>query len=115
MYIGPSEILLIVILGILLFGPEKLPSIARELGKIYAQANTALRQLQEAFYAPIREESRKVKNVVEELKQDISQARSDIASATSECNCPTPSLEVENTKTSTNKDSATEASKDDEG
>lgn len=81
MNLGPSEILLIVVLGILLFGPEKLPSIARELGRMYAQAYKALRQLQEAFYAPLKESEGRVREVVEDVKREVDSIKGQVATA----------------------------------
>lgn len=33
--LGPMEILLILIIGLLIFGPEKLPKIGRDLGRAF--------------------------------------------------------------------------------
>lgn len=33
--LGPMEILLILIIGLLIFGPDKLPKIGRDLGKAF--------------------------------------------------------------------------------
>jgi sec-independent protein translocase protein TatA len=33
--LGPMEILLIIIIGLLIFGPEKLPKIGRDLGRAF--------------------------------------------------------------------------------
>ncbi len=33
--LGPTEIIMLVLLGVLMFGPEKLPPIARKVGRIY--------------------------------------------------------------------------------
>lgn len=35
MNLGPTEIMMLVLLGVLMFGPEKLPPIARKVGRIY--------------------------------------------------------------------------------
>ena len=73
MSLGPGEIILIVVLGLLLFGPDKLPEIARELGKYYRQVETSLRKLQEAIMAPIEEgEVREVMEVAKKLEDSAS-------------------------------------------
>jgi len=45
--LGPSEILFILVLILVLFGPDKLPELARRLGKYYRQLNEYKRFLDE--------------------------------------------------------------------
>ncbi len=35
MNLGPTEIMMLVLLGVLMFGPEKLPPVARKVGRVY--------------------------------------------------------------------------------
>ena len=44
--VGFDEIILIFIVALLLFGPDKLPQYLRELGKIYAEIKKAQAELQ---------------------------------------------------------------------
>ncbi len=44
--IGWGEFTLIVILAILLLGPDKLPEVAREIGRLYAEYKKAKRRLE---------------------------------------------------------------------
>lgn len=46
--IGPAELLLILIIALLVFGPTKLPEIAKDLGKTMGKWRKALEELQEA-------------------------------------------------------------------
>ena len=43
--IGPLELVLILVLGFLFFGPEKLPGIAARIGKIYRDLNHTAGQM----------------------------------------------------------------------
>ena len=43
---GAGEIVLIVILAVILLGPDKLPELARSLGKIYAEYQKAKREIE---------------------------------------------------------------------
>ncbi len=44
--VGFDEILLIAIVALLLFGPDKLPQYLRELGKLYAEVKKAQREFE---------------------------------------------------------------------
>jgi Tat protein translocase TatB subunit len=49
-----SEIFFIVLLALLMFGPRKLPEIARQLGKFMAEFKKASNQFQSQFHEEIR-------------------------------------------------------------
>jgi Tat protein translocase TatB subunit len=49
-----SEIFFIVLLALLMFGPRKLPEIARQLGKFMAEFKKASSQFQGQFHEEIR-------------------------------------------------------------
>ncbi len=61
MNIGPLEILLILVLALLIFGPDKLPTIGRDVGK-------ALRSFREASTTITREVNRQLAEIEEEAK-----------------------------------------------
>lgn len=46
---GSMELLLIVIAALLLFGPDKMPEIARSMGKMYGDFKRAMREAEEEF------------------------------------------------------------------
>jgi Tat protein translocase TatB subunit len=54
MNLGFSEMFFIVLLALLLFGPKKLPEIARTLGKFMAEFKKASNQFQGQFHEEIR-------------------------------------------------------------
>jgi sec-independent protein translocase protein TatA len=47
--VGFDEIIFLVIVALLLFGPDKLPEYIRELGKLYAEFKKAQRDLESEF------------------------------------------------------------------
>lgn len=46
--IGPAELLLVLIIALLVFGPSKLPEIAKDLGKTMGKFRKALEDIQKA-------------------------------------------------------------------
>ncbi len=47
--IGPGELLLIFILALFVLGPERLPGVARDLGKVMAELRKASSELTDEF------------------------------------------------------------------
>ena len=74
---GWGELGLIVILAVLLLGPDKLPEVARQLGKIYAEYQKAKRRLElEILYnvePPNKEFIDKIyeRNLSEAIKKEV--------------------------------------------
>jgi Tat protein translocase TatB subunit len=67
MNLGFSEMAFLVILGLLLFGPKKLPEIGRQIGRVLAEFKKASNE----FQAQLHEEVRKLEVEAEEAKQTI--------------------------------------------
>jgi sec-independent protein translocase protein TatB len=44
--VGPAELLLILIVALVVFGPERLPKIAKDLGKAMGKWKSALEEIQ---------------------------------------------------------------------
>jgi TatA/E family protein of Tat protein translocase len=63
--IGSGEVVVITLLALLFFGPEKLPELARSLGKAYAEFKNA----QEEVERQINREMLEEKNI--DIKKDI--------------------------------------------
>jgi sec-independent protein translocase protein TatA len=53
--IGPAEILLVLIVALLVFGPSKLPEIAKDLGKTIRKWRKALEEIQEVTEVSVLE------------------------------------------------------------
>jgi len=67
--VGFDEILLIMVVALLVYGPDKLPDLARALGRGYAEFRRAMNELKETFdqddtVRGIRQEFRKAQNEV---------------------------------------------------
>lgn len=67
MNLGFSETVFLVILGLLLFGPKKLPEIGRQIGKFMAEFKRASAE----FQNQLNDEVRQLEREVEETKQTI--------------------------------------------
>jgi TatA/E family protein of Tat protein translocase len=61
--VGPAELLVILIIALLVFGPQRLPEIARDLGKSIGKWRQALNEIQSVAEAPMKE--------VKELKEAL--------------------------------------------
>lgn len=70
--IGSSELIVILILALLLFGPKKLPELARALGKATGEYHKAARE--------IEKETEKAKKSVEEIEKEANKINREIMS-----------------------------------
>lgn len=66
--IGTNEIVLIMLLALLLFGPKKLPEIGRTLGSAVRELKKAARD----FTSSMEQIEAEVKNEVSSVKDEIS-------------------------------------------
>ena len=53
--VGPAELLVILIIALLVFGPSKLPQVARDLGKAIGKWRQALDEIQSVTDAPLKD------------------------------------------------------------
>ena len=69
--IGGPEALLLVILGLLIFGPRRLPEIGKQLGGFIAQMRHAMREFQGTLEREVAlEDVKEVTRQVGQLKQE---------------------------------------------
>jgi Sec-independent protein translocase protein TatA len=71
MGIGPLEIILILLLGFLFFGPEKLPGMAAKAGKWYRNFTRAANNFTKTLNEEIEQEKNLGKAVIEDVKSAI--------------------------------------------
>lgn len=78
MGIGPSELILILIAALFLFGPDKIPELARSLGKAIGEFKKAQTQAENEIKneiknidAPLNEKDIKIHNLAIELGVDV--------------------------------------------
>jgi TatA/E family protein of Tat protein translocase len=96
MNLGMPEMIFLAFLGLLLFGPKKLPEIGRQLGKAMAEFKRASQEFQNQLHEEVRqlemeEEVKKVKESVQpigtaarEVQGSLQTILSDSTSSTTE-------------------------------
>ena len=94
------ELLLIIILALIVFGPAKLPEIMGQMGKAINDFRRATSDLSEEFNKTIQAELQETKSVVEEAKSVMTEARTAVTDVHSSVNSavtgvPAPTLVAE--------------------
>jgi TatA/E family protein of Tat protein translocase len=72
---GPMEIMLILILGLIVFGPGKLPEVMGQVGKAVRDFRRATSELSEEFNRTIQSEIDETKAAVQGTSTQTTQAR----------------------------------------
>lgn len=72
--IGTSELVLIGIVALIIFGPRKLPQMAKTLGKMMAEFRSATNEFKTTWQkeASFEEESNQIKNIFEDDEKELS-------------------------------------------
>jgi sec-independent protein translocase protein TatB len=78
---GPMELLLIVVLALIVFGPARLPEIMGQVGKAINDFRRATSELSDEFNKTIQAELQETKAVVDETKSAFTEVRSTVADA----------------------------------
>jgi TatA/E family protein of Tat protein translocase len=86
---GPMEILLIVVLALIVFGPAKLPEIMGQVGKAINDFRRATSQLSDEFNRTIQTELKETRSVIDETKSVVTEAHTSVTSAVSGLPAPT--------------------------
>src|SRR6185436_4441618 len=76
---GPMELILIVVLALIVFGPAKLPEIMGQVGKAVNDFRRATSDLSDEFNKTIQAELQETKAVVEEAKSVMTEAKSAVS------------------------------------
>jgi Tat protein translocase TatB subunit len=78
--IGFQEILLVLLIALIFFGPKKLPDLARSLGRGVAEFKKAADEVKRSFEEVVEEESLKneLKDELQELKDMGSDLEKDV-------------------------------------
>lgn len=87
---GPMELLLIVVLALIVFGPAKLPEIMGQVGKAINDFRRATNELSEEFNRTIQTELQEGKSVLTETKSAITDVHTTVNTAM--LGSPTPAL-----------------------
>jgi sec-independent protein translocase protein TatB len=86
---GPMEILLIVVLALIVFGPAKLPEIMRQVGKAINDFRRATSDLSDEFNRTIQAELKEGRSLVDETRSTVTNAHASVTSAISGLPAPT--------------------------
>jgi TatA/E family protein of Tat protein translocase len=78
---GPMEILLIVVLALIVFGPAKLPEMMGQVGKAIADFRRATSQLSDEFNRTIQAELQETRALVDDTKSTVTGVNTSINSA----------------------------------
>lgn len=87
---GPMEILLIVVLALIVFGPAKLPEIMGQVGKAIGDFRRATSELSDEFNRTIQAELQETKAVVSDTKSAVTGVHTSINEALT--GTPAPAL-----------------------
>jgi sec-independent protein translocase protein TatB len=75
---GPTEILLILVLALIVFGPAKLPEIMGQVGRAIADFRRATGQLSDEFNRTIQAELNETRQVVEDTRAALNDAKATV-------------------------------------
>jgi sec-independent protein translocase protein TatB len=78
---GPLELLLIVVLALIVFGPARLPEIMAQVGKAIGDFRRATSQLSDEFNRTIQAELQETRAVVDETKATLADAKASVYDA----------------------------------
>jgi TatA/E family protein of Tat protein translocase len=76
---GPMELVLIVVLALIVFGPAKLPEIMGQVGKAINDFRRATSELSDEFNRTIQAELQETKAVIDEAKSAVSDVHANVA------------------------------------
>jgi TatA/E family protein of Tat protein translocase len=83
---GPMELILIVVLALIVFGPAKLPEIMGQVGKAVNDFRRATSDLSDEFNRTIKAELEETRGIVDEARSVMGEARSTVFEAHSSVN-----------------------------
>ena len=78
---GPLEILLIMVIALIVFGPAKLPEIMGQIGRAIAEFRRTTSSLSEEFNRTIQAELNETRALVDDTKSTVTGVHTSIASA----------------------------------
>lgn len=68
--IGGTELILIIAIALIIFGPGKLPEVGRALGKTIREFRRSTREISEDLIRDVKDVKEEVKEVKETLKEE---------------------------------------------
>src|ERR1700682_5749935 len=76
---GPMELLLIVVLALIVFGPAKLPEIMGQVGKAIADFRRMTSDLSDEFNRTIQSELQETRAMVDDARSTFTDARAAVS------------------------------------
>jgi sec-independent protein translocase protein TatB len=89
---GPMELLLIVVLALIVFGPARLPEIMAQVGKAINDFRRATSELSDEFNRTIQAELQETRAVVDDAKATIADAKASVYDAHASVNSAITSM-----------------------
>src|ERR1700687_5667328 len=86
---GPLEVLLIVVIALIVFGPARLPEIMGQVGKAVNDFRRATSDLSNEFNRTIQAELQEGRSVLDETKAAVTDVHSTVSSAMTGMPAPT--------------------------
>src|ERR1700730_17547354 len=83
---GPMEVLLIVVLALIVFGPAKLPEIMAQVGKAIGDFRRATSELSDEFNRTIQSELQETRAMVDDAKSTLTDAKTSLVDVHSSVN-----------------------------
>lgn len=93
---GPMELLLILVLGLIVFGPGKLPEVMGQVGKAVRDFRRATSELSEEFNRTIQQEVQETQAVLKDTRETIEETRATLRGQTLTSPAPSPAPLVSN-------------------
>ena len=75
--VGGPELFVIALAVLLLFGPEKLPGIARTMGKFVREFKSAMNGVQDEITQAMKEPIEEMKKPIDSIHQDIKEIKTE--------------------------------------
>jgi TatA/E family protein of Tat protein translocase len=88
--LGPMEILLILVIALIVFGPQRLPEIMGKVGKAIADFRRATSQLSDEFNRTIQAELQETRSVMEDTRSAVTGVHTSINAALAGTTTTTP-------------------------
>jgi len=76
--IGPMEIILILVIALLIFGPEKLPRIGRDIGKTLRSFKKATTDLSAQVSKELEQEKKELNSDTGQIKHELDEVKKGI-------------------------------------
>jgi Tat protein translocase TatB subunit len=76
--IGMPELVVIFIVALLVFGPNKLPELGRTLGKGLSELKKALQEVKDSVQEELKESTSDIRDAVTDVKSQITDVKSQI-------------------------------------